>query len=263
MIVGHRRCARLSTVRGAVVPDREHPRGGSVGLLPHDLGDAAAEEPQPRLPFAAAKGPGIADIPGGPFGPGAAALIWVRHAHAGKPVLATGWDGCGGEPGGRLAFQAGLRGFASPSPCDRSTTLTASRSHAGSRGKTPVRCDPGRIAASVRQRHRVLPPIEATPPRPMTSRRISGRLERASGRADSYGSRQARASMATTRRGGHARWAPGAGALLQTPQTLSDETLAPLADHLARRIEAGCDRVVREPRGSVQHDLRPDDVPIR
>ena len=31
--------ASLTAVRGAVVHDPEYPRGGSVGLLPHDLGD--------------------------------------------------------------------------------------------------------------------------------------------------------------------------------------------------------------------------------
>ena len=69
--------------------------------------------------------------------------------------------------------------------------------------------------------------------------------------------------MATTRLGGKERWAPGAGALLQAPQTLSEEALAPLADHLARAIQAGCDLIVLESLGGVQHDLGADDVPIR
>ena len=72
--------ASLTAVRGAVVHDPEHPWGGSVGLLPHDLRDQAAEGPQPCLPFAAAKDPGISDIPGGQIGPGPAALIFVLHA---------------------------------------------------------------------------------------------------------------------------------------------------------------------------------------
>jgi hypothetical protein len=50
--------------------------------------------------------------------------------------------------------------------------------------KIQLRCDHGRIASSVSQRHRVVSPMEATRPRPMTSRRISGRLQRDSGTSD-------------------------------------------------------------------------------
>ncbi len=39
--------AGLTAVRGAVVHDPEHPRGGSVGLLLHDLGDEALEGADP------------------------------------------------------------------------------------------------------------------------------------------------------------------------------------------------------------------------
>src|SRR5258706_604665 len=106
--------ASLTAVRGAVVHDPEHPRGGSVGLLLHDLGDA------------------------------------------------------------------------------------------------------GKIGSTGRQRARVIYPFEAPKPRSMTSRRISGTLQRDSGTSDSYGSWQAKALMATTRLGGKERWAPAARAFLQT-----------------------------------------------
>jgi len=43
--------AGVAVVRGAVVHDPEHPRGGSVGLLPHDLPDEAAAGTNPGLRF--------------------------------------------------------------------------------------------------------------------------------------------------------------------------------------------------------------------
>jgi len=56
----------------------------------------------------------------------------------------------------------------------------------------------------------------ATKPRSMTSRRISGTLQREIGTSDSYGSWQANALTATATLGGKERGAPDAGAFLQT-----------------------------------------------
>lgn len=105
--------------------------------------------------------------------------------------------------------------------------------------------------------------MEATKPRSMTSRRISGTLQRDSGTCDSYGSWQAKALMATTRLGGKERRAPAAGAFLKTPQSFSEEALAPLADNLARCVQARGDGIVVEPRGGIQHDLGANDFSIR
>ncbi len=57
--------------------------------------------------------------------------------------------------------------------------------------------------------------MEATRPRAMTSRRISGTLQREIGTSDSYGSWHARALTATATLGGKERRAPDAGAFLQ------------------------------------------------
>ena len=73
--------ARLTAVRGAVVYDPEHSRGGAIGLLPHDLGDEATKGTDPGRGFAAAKDLGASDIPSGQIGPGTAPLIFVLHAH--------------------------------------------------------------------------------------------------------------------------------------------------------------------------------------
>src|SRR6185312_7326221 len=144
-------------------------------------------------------------------------------------------------------------------PCQRpsykSSTREALRSKSGSRGKIQLRCDHGRIASSVSQRHSVLSPIEATIPRSMTSRRISGRLQRESGTSDWYGSSQARALTATTRLGGKERWAPGARSFLQARHAFPEEALAPFTDNLPRCVQARCDRVVVQALGCVQHDL--------
>jgi len=83
---------------------------------------------------------------------------------------------------------ASLKGFPFPFPVIQVQHPAGFALEAGSRGKSLVRCDHGRIASSVSQRHRVLCPIEATKPRSMTSRRISGTLQLESGTCDSYGS---------------------------------------------------------------------------
>ena len=73
--------ASLTAVRGAVVHDPEHPRGGSVGLLLHDLGDETLEGTDPGFLLAAAKNLGTPDIPRGQIGPGTATFLFVLHAH--------------------------------------------------------------------------------------------------------------------------------------------------------------------------------------
>jgi hypothetical protein len=68
--------------------------------------------------------------------------------------------------------------------------------------------------------------------------------------------------MATTRLGGKERWAPAAGSFLQTPQPFSEEALAPLANTLARRVQARGDGIVVETLGRVQHDFGANDISI-
>jgi hypothetical protein len=50
--------------------------------------------------------------------------------------------------------------------------------------------------------------------------------------------------------------------LIKTGQPVSEETVAPLADDLARRIEPGRDDIIPEAFGRQQHDLGANDVTI-
>jgi hypothetical protein len=68
--------------------------------------------------------------------------------------------------------------------------------------------------------------------------------------------------IATTTLGGKAGRATSACTLFEAGEALLKETLAPLADDLSRRIHSGGDLVVAEPFRGVEHDPRPDDLPI-
>jgi hypothetical protein len=63
--------------------------------------------------------------------------------------------------------------------------------------------------------------------------------------------------------GGKDTWPPLPGEFLQSGHSLLEEPLAPLADDLARRIEALGDLVVAQSPYGIRHDLGSDDVTIR
>ncbi len=63
--------------------------------------------------------------------------------------------------------------------------------------------------------------------------------------------------------GGKARGASAPGFVLQTEKSGQGKALAPLADDLARGIEARGDEIVGETLGGQEDDLGPDDLTIR
>jgi hypothetical protein len=63
--------------------------------------------------------------------------------------------------------------------------------------------------------------------------------------------------------GGKAGCPPASRLFLKAGHSLFKEPVAPLADNLARRIEAGGDDIVAEPLGGEQDDLRADNISIR
>ena len=73
--------------------------------------------------------------------------------------------------------------------------------------------------------------------------------QRARGSPRCVGSSHARALTATTTLGGKAGWSPAPRQLLEAGQPTSPKPLAPLADDLARQIEAGRDDVIRQALG--------------
>src|SRR3712207_2412954 len=87
----------LPTVRGAVVHDPEHPIGGSVGLLLHDLIHQPAEglDTAPRLATTEKLRP--VDIPGGQVGQRPFALVLVLYTH--RPPSTGGQGGMATMPG--------------------------------------------------------------------------------------------------------------------------------------------------------------------
>jgi hypothetical protein len=88
-------------------------------------------------------------------------------------------------------------------------------------------------------------------------------LKRDRGRPTSLGNSQARAFTATTISGGKDTRPALPREFLEASQALLEEAVAPLADHLAGRIEPRSDLIVTQTLRGVQHDLGPDYVTIR
>ena len=97
----------------------------------------------------------------------------------------------------------------------------------------------------------------------MTSRCRSGTDQRASGTPTSIGRSQAIRFTSTTRLGGKAGWTPAARFLVEAREAVAVEALAPLADDLARRVQARPDLVVAEAGRGQEDDLGANDVAIR
>jgi hypothetical protein len=97
----------------------------------------------------------------------------------------------------------------------------------------------------------------------MTSRLISAVLKRDRGNPSWIGNSHARALTATTVPGGKDRRPAPPGQFVKAPAALLEESLAPLADDLARSVESSRDIVVAETLSGVEHDLGPDDIAIR
>src|SRR2546425_6119336 len=97
----------------------------------------------------------------------------------------------------------------------------------------------------------------------MTWRRISAREKRERGLPSRCGNSQAMALTATTIPGGKARRCATTGKLIEAGQAGLEEALAPLADNLARGVQAICDPVIAQAIGGIQHDPGPENVTIR
>jgi len=119
------------------------------------------------------------------------------------------------------------------------------------------------MASASNQRQSVVPLTVATRPRVKTSRRRSGSDQRATGTPRSIGRSQAIRFTSTMTLGGKAGCAPASRLFVQAGETLAEEPLAPFADDLARRIQAGGNDVVGQPLGGEQDELGADDVAIR
>jgi hypothetical protein len=88
-------------------------------------------------------------------------------------------------------------------------------------------------------------------------------VKRASGTSARLGNSHASRLTSTTTLGGKAGCAPASRLFLKAGHSVFKKAVAPFADDLARRIEAGGDEIVAEPLGGQQDDLRTDDVSIR
>lgn len=77
------------------------------------------------------------------------------------------------------------------------------------------------------------------------------------------GNSQASALMATTMLGEKVGWAADARLFLQPREAFFEEEFTPLADDLARGIQACRDGVIVEVLGRVENGLGADDVEIR
>ena len=70
------------------------------------------------------------------------------------------------------------------------------------------------------------------------------------------------ASFATMTAGGKMRWSATARVIFEATQSVSVETLPPLADDLAGRIQASANGIIGQSLAGQQHDLGPDHVAI-
>src|SRR5450631_522396 len=132
----------------------------------------------------------------------------------------------------------------------------------GSRGNIQQRCCQGRIASSCNQRHTVLLLMLATKPVLCACRATSATLNLDSGRPKVAGSSQANALTSTMSSGGESPGTTWAPPFLQARQSLFEEALAPLADHLAARIEPCSDLIVIDASCGHQNHLRTYDLKI-
>jgi hypothetical protein len=63
--------------------------------------------------------------------------------------------------------------------------------------------------------------------------------------------------------GGKAGWSPAARQFVQTGQPMDTEASAPLANDLARHVEAGSDTVVAKTLARQEYDFSPHNITIR
>ena len=207
--------------------------------------------------------------PGGQVSPGAAPRVLVLHAHRLAGFGRQDWDGLRSRAwmlvfsSVEMTNSSSRRGL----PCQRRSYRSRMRPalswKCGSRGKIQQRCCHGRIASSCSQRHTVLSLMRATSPERSAWRATSAALSRDRGRPSVAGSSQASALISTVSSGGKGPRASRAGSFFQARQSLLEEALAPPADDLASRVQAGGDLVVVPALGGHEDHLGPNDLEIR
>src|SRR6187431_77747 len=133
----------------------------------------------------------------------------------------------------------------------------------GSRGKIQQRCCHGRIASSCSHRQTVLALMRATRPECCAYCATSETLSRDSGKPSVAGNSQASALISTVSSGGKSPGTSRAGSFVEARQSILEEALAPLADHLAARIEPSRNLVVVHAFGRHQDHLGANDFEIR
>jgi len=109
----------------------------------------------------------------------------------------------------------------------------------------------------------VLSLMLATKPERCACRATSATLSRDSGKPKVVGRSHASALISIVSSGGKDPRASRAGSLFETRQSLLEEALAPLADHLASGVQPCGDLVVVHTVGSHQDHLGSNDLEIR
>jgi hypothetical protein len=87
--------------------------------------------------------------------------------------------------------------------------------------------------------------------------------KRDKGKPSRDGNSQARAFTSTITLGGKAGRPPASGLLFEARQPELKETLSPLADDLAREVQARGNDVIGETLSSVENNLSADNITIR
>jgi hypothetical protein len=100
-------------------------------------------------------------------------------------------------------------------------------------------------------------------PKRCACRATSATLSRESGKPKVAGNSHASALISTVSVGGKSPRASRAGSLLEARQSILEETLAPLADHLAPRVQARGNLVVVHALGCHQDHLGSNNLEIR
>ena len=214
---------------------------------------------------AAAEHLGAVDVPGGDVGARALAGVSVLHAH--RPIRRRNAEGVFSP----ARLNAGLFVSAEDEvPVGQWLALQTApvEIEDGARlggelripPEHPAAVGPGLDGVFVQPRRMVVPPMSATIPRSMASRRMSARLRRNRGRPVSWGISHASALTGVHHVGGKSPRASRPGLVAETGHGPFEEPLAPLADDLARRVQTLADRLVGQAVGDMKDDPGPQDL---
>jgi len=236
----------LTGMNGAIGRDPEDAAGGTIRLLIHDLSDPAIERSDAAFQFAAAKDLGPPNVPSGQIGPIPLSLILMFD------VLGTVQ---GGGPGG-VGLKAGLlvsahhkvgctQGHSFPDALVEIEDSPGLLDKGGVTGKNPtaetprtqgVAAQPAPKRGAANLGHDALGqdfPADL------------GQGEAGQREASPRGKFAGQGLNLDHDAGGKAGWPPAPRFLLKARQAGQAEALAPLADDLPGRTQAGADEIVR------------------